>query len=90
MGAFRYIDTWNVQVVLECILQWGDTTSLSLKLLTYKLVMLMSLVRPSRFADLASLCIDHMSRVRSLTVACNYLIPDYLRLNYQRFIYAQF
>ena len=55
----RYTDTWNVQVVLDCILQWGDTTSLSFKLLTYKLVMLMSLVRPSRSADLASLCIDH-------------------------------
>ena len=41
------------------MLQWGDTTSLSLKLLTYKLVMLMSLARPSRSADLASLCIDH-------------------------------
>ena len=36
-------DTWNVQVVLDCILQRGDTTSLSLKLLTYKLVMLMYL-----------------------------------------------
>ena len=23
----RYTDTWNVQVVLDCILQWGDTTS---------------------------------------------------------------
>ena len=41
------------------MLQWGDTTSLSLNLLTYKLVMLMSLARPSRSADLASLCIDH-------------------------------
>ena len=41
------------------MLQWGDATSLSLKLLTYKLVMLMSLARPSRSADLASLCINH-------------------------------
>ena len=41
------------------MLQWGHTTSLSLKLLTYKLVMLMSLARPSHSADLASLCIDH-------------------------------
>ena len=48
-----------MQVVLDSILQWGDTTSLSLKLLTYKLVMLMFLVRPSRYADLASLSIDH-------------------------------
>jgi len=55
----RYTGTWNVQVVLDCMLQWGDTTSLSLKLLTYKLVMLMSLASPSRSADLASLCIDH-------------------------------
>ena len=39
----RYSAIWDVQVVLDCILQWGDTTSLSLKLLTFKLVMLMSL-----------------------------------------------
>ena len=50
----RYSATWDVQVVLDCILQWGDTGSLSLKLLTFKLVMLMSLARPSRSADLAS------------------------------------
>ena len=41
----QYTDTWNVQVVLDCRLQWGDITSLSLKLSTYKLVMVMSLVR---------------------------------------------
>ena len=41
------------------MLQWGDTTSLSLKLFAYKLVMLMSLARPSCSADLASFCIDH-------------------------------
>ena len=28
----RYTGTWNVQVVLDCMLQWGDTISLSLKL----------------------------------------------------------
>ena len=54
----RYTTTWNVQVVLDCISQWGDTRSLSLKLLTYKLVMLMALTRPSRSADLASLTIS--------------------------------
>ena len=53
----RYTATWDVQLVLDCILQWGDTSSLSLKLLTFKLVMLMSLARPSRSADLASLCV---------------------------------
>ena len=54
----RNTTTWNVQVVLDCISKWGDTHSLSLKLLTYKLVMLMALVRPSRSADLASLIIS--------------------------------
>ena len=54
----RYTTTWNVQVVLDSILQWGDTTSLSLKLLTYKLVMLMALTRPSRSADLAALSVS--------------------------------
>jgi len=61
-GAFHarpplphYSTTWDVQVVLNSISGWGDTHSLSLKLLTYKLVMLMALARPSRSADLASL-----------------------------------
>ena len=38
--------------------QWGDTVSLPLKLLTFKLMMLMCLTRPSRSADLASLFIN--------------------------------
>jgi len=54
----HYTSTWNVQVVLDCISQWGDTRSLSLKLLAYKLVMLMALTRPSRSADLVSLTIS--------------------------------
>ena len=54
----RYSRTWNVEVVLNCMQQWGDTVSLSLKLLTFKLVMLMCLARPSRSADIASLCVD--------------------------------
>ena len=54
----RYTNTWNVQVVLDCILRWGDTSLLSLKLLTYKLVMLMALTRPSRSADLTSLSVS--------------------------------
>jgi len=55
----RYTATWNVQVVLDQMLQWGDTKSLSVKLLSFKLVMLMSLARPSRSADLASLCVNN-------------------------------
>jgi len=55
----KYSGTWDVQVVFDHMLQWGDTsTEVSLKLLTLKLVMLMSLARPSRSADLASLPIQ--------------------------------
>ena len=42
-------------MVLRYIEDWGPSASLSLKLLTLKLVMLMALIRPSRSADLASL-----------------------------------
>ena len=48
-----------VQVVLQYLEGLGPSTSLSLKLLTYKLVMLLALTRPSHSADLASL---HLTR----------------------------
>ena len=48
----------RLQVVLHCMEQWGDTASLSLKLLTFKLAMLVCLARPSCSADLASLYVD--------------------------------
>ena len=51
----RYTCTWDVQVVLRYFESLGPSTSLSLKLLTFKLVMLMALTRPSCLADLASL-----------------------------------
>ena len=54
----RYAATWNVQVVLQYIEGLGPSSSLSLKLWTLKLVMLMALMRPSRSADLASLQLD--------------------------------
>ena len=51
----RYTSIWNVQVVLHYIEGLEPSTSLSLKLLTFKLVMLMALMRSSHSADLASL-----------------------------------
>jgi len=54
----RYTATWDVQVVLQYLEGLRPSTSLSLKLLTFKLVMLLALTRPSRSADLASLCLD--------------------------------
>ena len=55
----RYTATWDVRVVLRYLESVGPTTSLPLKLLTFKLVMLLALTRPSRSADLASLQLDH-------------------------------
>ena len=54
----RYTSTWDVEVVLHYFEGLGPSSSLSLKLLTFKLVMLMVLTRPSRSADLASLQLD--------------------------------
>ena len=48
-----------MQVVLDHTLLWSDTATPSLKLLTSKLVMLMSLARPSCSADLAALQLDN-------------------------------
>jgi len=53
-----YSATQNVQTVLHHIESLGSTTTLSLKLLTQKLVMLMALTRPSQYADLSSLSIS--------------------------------
>ena len=54
----RYTSTWNVQVVVQYLDGLGPSDFLSLKQLTFKLVMLLALTRPSRSADLASLQID--------------------------------
>ena len=51
----RYSSTWDVQVALNYIESLGDNCNLSLKLLTWKTVMLMALTRPTRSADLSKL-----------------------------------
>ena len=51
----RYTHTWDVQTVLDYIKQLGDNGSLSLKLLSQKLVMLMSLASASRVSELQAL-----------------------------------
>ena len=64
-GAFHgrpplphYTSTWDVRTVLDYIEGLGSNSSFSLKQLSYKLCMLLSLTRPSRSADLASLQVD--------------------------------
>ena len=51
----RYVSTWDVNVVLQYLKGLGPSSDLSLKQLTYKLVMLLALTRPSHSADLSSL-----------------------------------
>ena len=51
----RYVSTWDVNIVLQYLKGLGPSSDLSLKQLTYKLVMLLALTRPSRSADLSSL-----------------------------------
>lgn len=54
----QYSSTWDVNVVLQYLKGLGLTTTLSLKALTHKLVMLLALTRPSRSVDLVSLDLD--------------------------------
>ena len=54
----RYTATWDVQTVIQYLESLGPTTALPLKFLTFKLVMLLALTRPSRSADLVSLQLD--------------------------------
>ena len=51
----RYSETWNVAAVTTYIESLGENNSLSLAILTHKLVMLLALTRPSRSADLSQL-----------------------------------
>ena len=51
----RYSGTWNVQNVLNYLERLGENKSLPLKLLSWKLTMLLALTRPSRSADLSNL-----------------------------------
>ena len=51
----RYSGTWNVQNVLNYLEGLGENKSLPLKLLSWKLTMLLALTRPSRLADLSNL-----------------------------------
>ena len=51
----RYEVTWNVTLVLDYMDTLGESQDLSLQELSWKMVMLMALTRPSRSADLAML-----------------------------------
>ena len=56
----RYKEIWNVDVVLNLLRKWSPVKYLSLKQLTYKLVMLCALVASARAQTLSFLSLDNM------------------------------
>ncbi|XP_065918856.1 integrase/recombinase xerD homolog [Dysidea avara] len=56
----RYSFTWEVTKVTSYITALGDNESLSLKMLSFKLVVLLALTRPSRSNDLSNLSLKAM------------------------------
>ena len=66
----KYSHTWDVSKVTSYISSLGDNANLSLKVLSFKLVMLLALTRPSRSIDLSSLDLSYLK-----------LLPDSLQFN---------
>lgn len=58
----KYIETWDVSKVLCYLKTLSPEENLSLKLLTYKLVMLISLTQASRSQSIAILSIENMKK----------------------------
>ncbi|XP_064460412.1 uncharacterized protein LOC135370562 [Ornithodoros turicata] len=58
----RYSDMWPVESVTSFISSLGENDSLSLRLLSYKLVMLLALATAGRSADLCLLSMDGIKR----------------------------
>lgn len=72
----RYVVTWDISIVLNMLKSW-DTSSLTLKMLTFKLVMLLALVTGQRVQTLSVLFIDH--RFISDDDSCTFFITDLLK-----------
>ena len=56
----RYTHTWDVSKITSYISSLDDNADLSLKVLSFKLVMLLALTRPSRSSD-GTICISSLS-----------------------------
>ena len=56
----RYQNSWDVDKVLNLIALWGDNSNMSLKLLSHKLVMLLSLASAGRASEINKLHLDYM------------------------------
>ncbi|KAJ8314006.1 hypothetical protein KUTeg_008567 [Tegillarca granosa] len=75
----RYQMVWDVDTVLSCIASWGSNDSLTMKLLTCKLTMLLALTSAGRCSELQSLDTRYMKQgishvtfqLHKLTKTCN-------------------
>ena len=59
--APRYKDTWDPQLILTLLKSWSPAHQISLKLLTFKVVVLVLLVTGQRIQTLAVLSLDFMT-----------------------------
>ena len=58
----KYDDVWDVDTVLEKISEWFPPDKLDLKLLTYRLVILLALGSAQRFQTLAAIKLSYMKK----------------------------
>ncbi|XP_071576800.1 uncharacterized protein [Temnothorax nylanderi] len=75
-GRPKYESTWDPQIVLNHLLQWGPNDAITLEKLTYKLVTLLALVTAQRMQTLASI---DTRNVRRSTGLIEIKIPDRLK-----------
>jgi len=71
----RYKSTWDVSLVLRLFESWSDNTTMSLKLLSLKLVGLFALVTAQRVQALSSITIDNIHFSDPVQI----LIPNILK-----------
>jgi site-specific recombinase XerD len=58
----KYAEIWEVQGVLDAVDSWGPDGNLSLKLLTFRVTMLLALCSPKRVSELAKLSLCSLQR----------------------------
>ena len=64
----KYVETWDVSKVLSYLKTLSPVEDLSLKMLSYKLVMLIALTQASRSQSIALLTVDNIKKKISCAV----------------------
>ena len=73
----RHTNTWNVETVLNYLEGLVENQSLSLKVLTWKLTMLLALTRSSRSADLSQLDLEGKHTNQLGSQIANFFFPSF-------------